>query len=71
MFEAEVTQHGIQRKLHYMKPENESACEDIEVDGVKGTTCMRDQADEFCQKLDPPVSCVSAIFKKCSSDPGN
>jgi hypothetical protein len=63
MFEAEVTQHGIQRKLHYMKPENESACEDIEVDGVKGTTCMRDQADEFCQNLDPPPpKCTSQII---------
>lgn len=63
MFQAEVTQHGFKRILHYMKPENEADCLDIEVDGVKGTTCMRDQASEFCEKLDPPPpSCVSQII---------
>jgi hypothetical protein len=63
MFTAKVTQHGIERLLHYMKPLNEAECLDIEIDGVEGTTCMRDQAIEFCEKLDPPPpSCVSQII---------
>ena len=63
MFAAKITQHGIERQLHYMKPLDESKCESIEVDGVEGTTCMRDQAADFCKTLDPPPpSCVSHII---------
>ena len=63
MFKAEVTQHGYKRILHYMRPLNESACEPIEVNGVKGTTCMREQAVAFCNTLDPPPSsCDSQIM---------
>ena len=63
MFTAKITQHGIERQLHYMKPLDESKCESIEIDGVEGTTCMRDQAADFCETLDPPPpKCVSQII---------
>ena len=46
-----------------MKPLDESKCESIEIDGVEGTTCMRDQAADFCETLDPPPpKCVSQII---------
>ena len=50
-----------------MKPPDESKCEDIEIDGVQGTTCMRDQAAEFCKTLDLSPSCVSQIIELIKS----